>query len=69
MKRVLSVIMLVILLFSLCACQEKQSPIYADDLNDGTYSIEVRSSSSMFRVIACQLTVSDGTMTAAIWRR
>ncbi|MCM1335154.1 MAG: hypothetical protein NC084_01080 [Bacteroides sp.] len=40
------------------------SPIYADRLNDGTYRIEVESSSSMFRVVDCRLVVADGKMTA-----
>ncbi len=40
--------------------------IYGDELLDSTYAIEVRSSSSMFRIIDCQLTVEDGVMTAAV---
>ncbi len=35
-------------------------------LADGTYSINVASDSSMFRVTACELTVSDGAMTAVL---
>ena len=42
------------------------TPIYADDINDGTYSIEVKSSSSMFKIIDCKLTVADGKMTAVM---
>ena len=39
--------------------------VYADSLYAGTYDIEVESSSSMFVVSACTLTVAeDGTMTA-----
>lgn len=38
--------------------------VSADMLNDGTYEIEVRSSSSMFRITSCTLTVSGGSMTA-----
>ena len=41
-------------------------PIYADELNDGTYDIEVASSSSMFRVVSCQLTVENGEMSAVM---
>ena len=45
---------------------EGEKPICAADIADGTYSIEVQSSSSMFRVVDCQLTVSDDTMTAVM---
>lgn len=41
-------------------------PIYADQLNDGTYEITVDSSSSMFRVIHCVLIVENGTMKATM---
>ena len=40
--------------------------VTAKDLQDGTYEIEVDSSSSMFRITACTLTVEDGKMTAAM---
>lgn len=66
MKRFISVIMLMIMALWLCSCEKEMTPIYADDINDGTYSIEVKSSSSMFRVIDCQLTVSSGKMTAVM---
>lgn len=41
-------------------------PVYASDLNDGTYSITADSSSSMFRVTDCVLIVSGDTMTAVL---
>ena len=41
-------------------------PIYGFDVKDGTYSISVDSSSSMFRVTDAQLTVKNGEMTARI---
>lgn len=41
-------------------------PIYGDALEDGVYSVTVDSSSSMFNVEACELTVADGTMTAVM---
>lgn len=41
-------------------------PVTADALYDGTYSIDVDSSSSMFKVTACELTVADGKLTARI---
>lgn len=37
-----------------------------DAVANGIYSIEVDSSASMFRVIACQLTVKNGKMTAVL---
>lgn len=43
---------------------EDMTPVYADSLNDGEYSITVDSSSSMFSVTGCVLTVADGKMTA-----
>lgn len=39
-------------------------PVYADSINDGEYSIEVESSSSMFKVVDCRLVVSEGKMSA-----
>ena len=45
---------------------EEGTPVYADVLNDGTYDITVESSSSMFNIEACQLTVADGKATAPI---
>ena len=45
---------------------EGEKPIYAADIADGTYSVEVKSSSSMFRVVDCQLTVSGDNMTAVM---
>ena len=41
-------------------------PIHADSLKDGVYSIEVDSSSSMFKIERCELTVETGTMTAVM---
>ncbi len=39
-------------------------PMEAKDLKEGTYPIQVKSSSSMFKVVDCQLTVKDGKMSA-----
>ena len=33
-------------------------------IEEGTYDIEVKSSSSMFRIVECQLIVADGKMVA-----
>lgn len=41
-------------------------PVTADELRDGEYEIEVRSSSSMFQITSCTLTVRDGSMSAAM---
>lgn len=45
---------------------EGMVPIYGTDVKDGTYPIEVESSSSMFRIVKAELTVKDGDMTAVI---
>lgn len=44
--------------------EEGMVPISGDSLEDGTYPITVDSSSSMFQVVQCELTVQDGEMTA-----
>lgn len=41
-------------------------PIYPGVLQDGVYSVTVDSSSSMFNITACELTVAEGRMTAVI---
>ncbi len=43
---------------------EGLTPMTADALVNGTYAIDVESSSSMFRITACELTVAEGAMTA-----
>ncbi len=40
------------------------TPIYGTDIKDGTYKINVQSSSSMFKITDCELIVSEGKMTA-----
>ncbi len=45
---------------------EGMVPVYGKDVADGTYDIEVESSSSMFRITKAELTVSDGNMSAVI---
>ena len=42
------------------------TPVYAKDLKDGTYEITVNSSSSMFSVVSCELTVENGAMQAVM---
>lgn len=46
--------------------EEGVEPVYAEDLKEGTYSIEVDSSSSMFRIVNAELTVKDGQMIAVL---
>ncbi len=43
---------------------EDMTPIYGSQITDGSYEITVESSSSMFRITKCLLTVTDGAMTA-----
>ncbi len=45
---------------------EGMIPVYGSDIVDGTYPVEVESSSSMFRIVEAYLTVSDGKMSAVI---
>ena len=45
---------------------EGLAPVYGPSLKDGVYDITVDSSSSMFKIVSCQLTVEDGGMTAAM---
>lgn len=45
---------------------EDMEAVYADALKEGTYSLEVLSSSGMFKIIDCQLTVAEGEMSADI---
>ncbi|HWQ74721.1 MAG TPA: hypothetical protein VN441_05360 [Syntrophomonas sp.] len=45
---------------------ESGKPIYANRIEEGTYKIEVSSSSSMFRIVDAQLTVKDGKMSAVL---
>lgn len=45
---------------------EDMKPVYAAEIKDGTYDIKVYTSSSMFSVSECRLTVSEGEMTAVM---
>lgn len=46
--------------------REDMAPVYGKELKDGVYEIRVDSSSNMFRITACRLTVADGTMRAVM---
>ncbi|MBQ3424583.1 MAG: hypothetical protein IJH38_05240 [Clostridia bacterium] len=41
-------------------------PVTGDRLMDGTWPVEVESSSSMFKIVSCDLQVADGKMTAVL---
>lgn len=45
---------------------EELTPVYGTDIKDGNYQIKVDSSSSMFRITACELTVKNGGMRAVM---
>jgi hypothetical protein len=42
------------------------SPVYAQDIKEGTYEIEGSSNSAYFQIAKAELTVKDGQMTAKI---
>ena len=46
--------------------EEGMTPISGDKVKDGTYSVAVKSSSKMFDITACELTVESGKMTATM---
>ncbi len=46
--------------------EEGMTPVYGSAVADGTYEVKVDSSSSMFKITKCELTVKDGTMTAVM---
>lgn len=46
--------------------EEGMTPVYADEIKDGVYPVEVSSSSSMFKITECELTVKDGEMSAVM---
>lgn len=46
--------------------EEGMEPIYGTSVKDGTYEVTVDSSSSMFQIASCELTVSGGEMRAVM---
>lgn len=46
--------------------EEGMEPIYGDSIKDGVYDVVVDSSSSMFKIESCRLTVTDGKMSAVM---
>ena len=47
--------------------EEGMVPVTADQLKEGTYEIQADSSSAMFNIEKCELTVKDGAMTALLY--
>lgn len=45
---------------------ENNSYIYVENLSEGVYNIDVKSSSSMFRIVNCELNISKNEMTAVM---
>lgn len=45
---------------------ENLTPVYGSELKDGVYEITADSSSSMFKIVKCELTVDNGKMTAVM---
>lgn len=45
---------------------ENLTPVYGNELKDGVYEITAESSSSMFKIVKCELTVENGEMTAVM---
>lgn len=48
------------------AVKDGMEPVSADALKDGVYEVRVDSSSSMFQITECELTVQDGAMSAVM---
>ena len=48
---------------------EGLTPVTADQLNDGAWEVAVDSSSSMFKVVGCTVTVSGGALTAKLYMK
>lgn len=46
--------------------EEGMEPVYGDSIKGGVYEVTVDSSSSMFNIESCQLTVADGKMSAVM---
>ena len=47
--------------------EEGMAPVYPSELKDGTYEVEMKSSSSMFKVDRCELKVENGAMQAVLY--
>ncbi|MBR1457535.1 MAG: hypothetical protein IJ594_10315 [Oscillospiraceae bacterium] len=47
--------------------EDGMTPVFAESLKDGRYPVEMKSSSSMFKVESCELIVADGAMQAVLY--
>lgn len=64
-KRISGVVTLVFMLICLSiSAMAAPGVIMGDKIKDGTYEIDVESSSPMFKITKCELTVKDGQMKA-----
>ena len=72
MKKFISIIFIIITILSAVSVTvnaedvSESSKINVENLNEGVYNIDVKSSSSMFKIVNCELNVSDGKMTAVM---
>ena len=68
MKKLLVLFLSLVLLVASIGIAETavQTPILGTQIADGTYPIEVKSSSSMFRIVDAQLTAKEGSMSAVL---
>ena len=53
-------------LCAVCMAGSAFAAVDAAALNDSTYNIDVESDNKMFKVVNCDITVKDGTLTAAV---
>lgn len=66
MKKISALFFAFMILCTAVYAAASEKPVYGDALRDGEYNIEAESSSSMFKITDCELSVSDGEMTAVI---
>ena len=69
MKKIISVLFVILTLSLFTASAEElseNSSLSIENLNEGVYNINVKSSSSMFRIVNCELEVGGGEMTAVM---
>ena len=69
LKILLFAALMVGIFFMPTPCHAKESaavPMYGNSLQDGSYEVEMTSSSSMFRIVKAELQVTGGNMTAVI---
>ncbi len=69
-KKIIFAALMVGIFFMPTPCHAEENPaavpIYGNSLQDGSYEVEMTSSSSMFRIVKAELQVTGGNMTAVI---